>query len=124
MIGSMVRDRIEVRIVDAYSRAMSVAETIEAARALDPDIVGIGLPFSFSEKPAVEIAEGLKRFNNELPIVLGGIQATLNADAILRNPAVDAVVMGEGERTISDVMDLFLKGGFEEVRRILRKDCA
>jgi radical SAM superfamily enzyme YgiQ (UPF0313 family) len=93
-----------------------VPGTIDAALALEPDIVGSTLPFSFSQAPAVAIAEGLKKSRPDLPIIFGGIQATFSADALLRNPAIDAIVLGEGEQTFAELIELFVDGGFEAVK--------
>ena len=117
MIASMVRDKLDVAILDAYSLGLSVAETIDKALALEPDLVGIGLPFAFSEISATEVAGGLKSSKGDLPVIMGGIQATSRADHFLENTIADAVTLGEAERTVVDFADEFLTGGLDAVRR-------
>jgi anaerobic magnesium-protoporphyrin IX monomethyl ester cyclase len=116
MLGSMVRTRIDVRIIDAYSSAMTLDSTVIAALDAGPDIVGISLPYSLSEKSVVEIAGHLKSAVPNLPIVAGGVGATVRADALLESGFIDAVAIGEAETTIVDFVDMFVAGGIDAVR--------
>ena len=116
MLASMVRDRAVVEIIDAYSHALTIEETVKNTLDSNPDLVGIGLPFSFSEKPGRSIALGLKKSRPDLPIIMGGIQATFRADVLLEEGVCDAVAPGESELTFSDFIDRFTDGGIEAVR--------
>jgi len=117
MLAAMVRDLSDVTIIDAYSRALSVANTVDATLAREPDIVGIGMPFSFSETPALEIAEALKSVKKDLPIVAGGIHATVRAPALIENPHIDGLALGEAELTVAELIKSFIRGGWTEVAR-------
>ncbi len=117
MLAAMVRDSSDVTIVDAYSRALSVANTVDATLAREPDIVGIGMPFSFSEAPALEIAEALKSVRKDLPIVAGGIHATVRAPALIEYPFIDGLALGEAELTVAELVKTFIRGGWAEVAK-------
>jgi anaerobic magnesium-protoporphyrin IX monomethyl ester cyclase len=116
MLASMVRNRADVNIIDSLSLGMSVEDTVHAVEKLSPDIVGISIPFSFSEKTAYEIARDIKLVMPDVPIIFGGIHATTMTDDLLRNDYIDAVFLGEAEDTIVEFIDRFIKGGFESVR--------
>jgi len=117
MLASMVRDLSDVTIIDGYSRALSVANTVDATLAREPDIVGIGMPFSFSETPSLEIAEALKSVKKDLPIVAGGIHATVRAPALIENPHIDGLALGEAELTVAELVKTFIRGGWTEVAK-------
>jgi anaerobic magnesium-protoporphyrin IX monomethyl ester cyclase len=112
MIGSMVRDRIEVHIIDAYSPALSVDETVRASLEKNPDLIGVGIPFFVCKKSALEIAAKLKSERKDIPIITGGSAATIRADYLLETGLFDLVALGEAEMTISEIIDRYLKNGF------------
>jgi anaerobic magnesium-protoporphyrin IX monomethyl ester cyclase len=116
MLASMVRDRVDLSIIDALSLGMSVEDTVKAVEKESPDIVGISLPFSFSEKTACTIAEGIRLAMRDIPIIAGGIHATTMSDDLLRNEVADAVFLGEAEDTIVEFIDRFIENGCEGVR--------
>ena len=65
-----------------------------------PNIIGIGGIFSGAFKSLKLIAKGVKERFKNIPIVIGGIHATLFAKEILgKYSYIDYVVLGEGEST-------------------------
>jgi len=111
MLGAMVHETAEITIVDAYTNALSIEKTIEEALRFEPDITGIGIPFTFSQRPALEIASGIKSGLPGTFIVLGGIQASVRSDVLINRPDVDAVAVGEAEITFFELVDRFKQGG-------------
>ena len=70
-------------------------------------LVGISLCFQTRAGEFLALAARLKRENPAMVIVAGGHFATCAADEILRdNPAVDAIVIHEGEKAIVELADL------------------
>lgn len=58
----------------------------------------------------IEVAERIKKVNKKIKVILAGPHASLVAQNIIENYSfVDLVAMGEGERTVVDIM-LFLLG--------------
>ena len=51
------------------------------------------------------IAERLKQAQPGLRIVIGGPEVTPDNDWVLRHPAVDFAVVGEGEQTFADLLE-------------------
>lgn len=69
-----------------------------------PDIIGIS-SVSASYKKAIEIAEICKRFNSNVPIIMGGHHITAMPNTLSQH--MDIGVLGEGEQTIAEVCELF-----------------
>jgi radical SAM superfamily enzyme YgiQ (UPF0313 family) len=115
MLASMVRDFADVKIIDGYSHAASIEETIHTALNTSPDIIGISMPFAFSQKPAIEIARGIKLAIPDIPIITGGNQATFRSDEIIENPFIDYIILGEGEETFSELVKNIIDGNSDPV---------
>lgn len=72
-------------------------------REYGPDIVGISCLTSYRMN-SIRLAEITKKVNPKTTVVLGGIHATLMYKQILENfPAVDILVLGEGEITFYEL---------------------
>lgn len=109
----------EVRVVD------EACDGPVDASALDADLVGI-TAFTSQAPRAYAIARGLRA--REIPVVMGGIHATMCADEALGQ--VDAVVLREGEtvwpRVCADALAGALQrrydGGLADLDRTVRPD--
>ena len=84
----------------------TVRRVIERYR---PGLIGIsGVSWAF--KSAREAAQYIRTVS-KVPIVQGGIHASLVKDRILEHPEFDIVVVGEGEETIVDLANTLDAGG-------------
>lgn len=63
-----------------------------------------------------------KRLNPGIRIIAGGIHATILYDQLLRNFAIDYVVLGEGEATIVELLASLNSGGTENVSGIAYRE--
>lgn len=54
---------------------------------------------------AFELAERIKKAKKELPIILGGIHATISPEDCAKNPFIDFVAIGESENTMVDFIN-------------------
>ncbi|MGD0159511.1 MAG: cobalamin-dependent protein [Candidatus Bathyarchaeia archaeon] len=70
-----------------------------------PDIVGVTCLFSSRFPNALHVAKLVKEIDPEIPVVLGGIQPTVQTKEVLANSEVDFAVLGEGEQTMLDLMN-------------------
>ncbi|MFH1964538.1 MAG: radical SAM protein [Acidobacteriota bacterium] len=59
---------------------------------------------------AVEVCRLVKKKYPDLPIVWGGIHATIKPDQVLDNPFIDIVVIGEGEETFAELVEALESG--------------
>lgn len=73
-------------------------------RKYDPMLVGIELNWLHLSKGTLDLAKFLKEIHPDVPIVVGGVHATLFAGQVIKaSESVDVVVQGEGERIVEDV---------------------
>lgn len=83
-----------------------VRKTVERFR---PRLIGIsGVSWAF--KNALHVAEYVRTFT-DIPIVQGGIHASLVKEEILQHSAFDMVVVGEGEETLVHLANVLESGG-------------
>lgn len=84
--------------------------------------VGISMLTGKMISDGLEVAKLIKKYNANIPIVLGGVHPSLLPEQTLQDELVDIVVVGEGERTIQDLaMCLLNQGDLSGVRGIAYK---
>ncbi len=59
---------------------------------------------------AVEACRRVKKLHPGVPVVWGGIHATINPAQVLEKPYVDIVVIGEGEETFAELVEALERG--------------
>ncbi len=96
----------KVKLVDLLDGALPLAEIQEFA----PQAVGIGCSFTVDTYAVIEIARVLKQTLKKVFIFTGGHHASLNY-ADFFDPAIDAVVIGEGETTTPELVSALEGGG-------------
>lgn len=83
-----------------------------------PDIVGV-TAYSAESQEAKELCRRVKTALPEAVTVMGGYHATMATEDVLREPAVDFVVIGEGEETFPELLEALQRGeGLERVKGI------
>ena len=89
--------------------------------AHEPEILGF-MTECDSYHHVLQIMEAVKRLRPSCRCVLGGPHASAVAKATMaRRPFVDAIVIGEGERTIVDLIAAYAEGRAEAVPGVLRR---
>jgi anaerobic magnesium-protoporphyrin IX monomethyl ester cyclase len=82
----------------------------EIITGLKPKVVGIA-GTSHTRYASFDIARTVKKIDDKVFTVYGGSHATFTAEDTLRHiPEIDAVVRGEGEETMFEVMETVLRG--------------
>ncbi len=100
-----------VAVIDAHALRWGLNEIIATARELRPALIGISA-MTYQILQAAATAEALKRELPGVPIALGGAHATAVPRRTLDEfSAFDAVLAGEGEITIGQVLDDIRDGG-------------
>ncbi len=90
---------------------------LEALNNAAADIYGFSA-YIWNVRELCEFAADLKRLRPSSLIVLGGPEASYNADELLsKNPSIDCVITGEGEHAFSELVRKFDSG--EEIARII-----
>ncbi len=94
---------IQVGIIDCYAAPATAEAVLEKILAISPDIVGFSCTTS-SFLEGYRVAELLKQLRPDIITVVGGAHACTIGAALLDSfPAIDYLVIGEGEQTMLDL---------------------
>ncbi len=94
-------------------------ELLKSLKENRPKILGLSAMESFLLDAVFRLAKTAKKYDPELFIVLGGVNATAMDEKILKTGDVDAVVRGEGEVTFAKLCQSVLsQGSLSNVRGI------
>lgn len=117
------QDRIDATVLDAGNHfaqehfgPAELAEyvkgsLIERVAATKPDVIGIGAVFSGAFGALRDFAQGIKASFPHIPIVIGGIHATIFAREILEQyEYIDYVILGEGEYSFLQLVKRITSG--------------
>ncbi|MFI5350568.1 MAG: B12-binding domain-containing radical SAM protein [Elusimicrobiota bacterium] len=121
-------DEMYRAIAGAPAGCLEAALDREAAEivAAAPDIVGFTVQFS-TESCSLELARRVKTLAPKTAVVFGGAQCVRETKAFdfIRDPFVDAVCLGEGDRSFPEFVSAFEPGGaIPPVAGFLTKDGA
>jgi len=72
-----------------------------------PEVIGVANLFSTQIKKALGFTEYIKSVYPNAKIVVGGPHATARPEEFLISPNIDLVVIGEGEITLSSIIDYY-----------------
>ncbi len=92
-----------VEIVDVAAARLTLEETVARVREKNPAYVGLGASTVLIDT-ALQIARAVRAALPAAKIVLGGVHPTIFPDAVLAHDFVDYVVRGEGELTMSELV--------------------
>ena len=104
--GALIDAGYEVDLLDADFGNMKIPQIVTSVVAKKPDIVLLGHSGSTSAQPIInEITQLIRQQQPEICIVIGGVFPTFHWNDILRkNPQIDYIVCGEGEKTITKLI--------------------
>ncbi len=90
-----------------------------------PDVVGF-TTFLWNIEKTLQVSELLKKKNERLIILWGGVEATIQRENYMKGyPCVDVIVAGEGERAFLGLLKVFMtagKEGLDKVRGIVYRE--
>ena len=99
----------EVQMLDNYLMKKPLDEVKQLVSKLSPQIVGITCG-SATYSRCIETAKAIKETLPDCRIVVGGWHASYVPDSLLGNPEIDYVVMGEGERAMTELAACITNG--------------
>jgi len=106
-IASFIEKDYEIRIFDSYDRK----DYLKALEHLDRAIcVGISAMTGYQITDGLNFAKLVRSKNSKIPIVWGGIHATINPIQTAQSPYVDIVVRGPGEETFAELVRVLDRG--------------
>ncbi|WP_298229508.1 glycosyltransferase [Gryllotalpicola sp.] len=104
LIPPLLRAGHSVEVIDLNNETLSQVETIDRIVALRPDVVGFSVKTA-TMKSSRLLGRSIRPLLPETRIILGGPHATLCGSDLIHEGWVDAVMAGEGEERIADVVD-------------------
>ena len=106
-----------VSVWDLNFRKLDWEEIVKAK------IIGISM-LSFMRKDAYKLIKEIREKNKDVKIVIGGMHATALPKILVDNLQIDASVIGEGELTMKELADHWIKGEGElkDIKGIATKE--
>ncbi len=92
-------------IIDALRFGLSEEEVMDRAAAFAPDVVGV-TSLTFDASPAASLISRFKDRWANIPVVVGGPHATTVGPSLLEKVRADYLVIGEGEDTLIELLDM------------------
>ncbi len=118
LAAALERGGHRVKILDAGVLGQSERRMARFIEEFSPEVIGITAQTAYYSR-AVGVARLAKRLNSACPVVLGGPHPSILADETIKEPAVDFVVVGEGDESVVELVSCLEKGrGLESVRGI------
>jgi radical SAM superfamily enzyme YgiQ (UPF0313 family) len=99
----------DVRVMDGWDFRTSVEEIRPVLESWRPDVVGISA-MTFLLGHVMEFARIVKDVDPRTHVTIGGYHTRLFPNETLANPAVDSIVVGEGEITFPDLVARLERG--------------
>jgi len=111
LIAAEVRQAgYRVRVVDANGLRLSDEQVMAEIEELNPAVIGIGgLITTYGW--VKQISHTIRKERPDTPIIVGGSVGTSIPETMLKNTAVDIIVMGEGDLTTLELLPALLNGG-------------
>jgi radical SAM superfamily enzyme YgiQ (UPF0313 family)/GT2 family glycosyltransferase len=109
-VAAAVRDAgYRVRVIDNYLDALPNGRVADEIIALSPRVAGFSVTV-VNKANALGIAADVKRRDPRLKTVFGGPHATIMPLDLISDPAVDYVVVGEGEQSMPLLLGAIMRG--------------
>ena len=109
--GKIVKSRVDF---DSYKDLNNIISEF------DPDLIGVSA-MTFHKDFFHKSIKKIRDQGYNKPIVVGGPHPTTSYEEVLKDDNIDLCVLGEGEVTLSDIVNLLMKGkeiNFEELSKI------
>lgn len=107
--GALEQAGFQVELLDNYLLKKPIEYVKQEAKRLAPEILGITCG-SVTYKRCIETAKAVKEVLPSCKVVVGGWHPSYLPESMLQHPAIDYVVMGEGERAIVELAKSITKG--------------
>ena len=94
-----------VQMFDTCHPRMKMADIIRAMDEEQPDVIALSFLSTTTYPGAKAMAAELKSAAPDIPIIMGGVFASMNAEYILKDcPQADCIGVGEGEELLPDYL--------------------
>ena len=103
-------EKIYGKIVKSRLDFNSYSEITKIINDFKPDIIGISV-MTFYKKFVHRVVDFIREQGIETPIFLGGPYPTGDYENALKNENIDICMLGEGEKTLSDLINRMINNG-------------
>ncbi len=104
LLGAMVKDLVDVKIIDAQFYDMTQETFAEEIKNFSPDFVGISV-MSSEYRDTLDIsAKIVKDIDKNIIVIAGGVHVTTNYNYVVKNENIDYCVRGEGEYVLKQLI--------------------
>lgn len=112
----------EVAVLDTQVENMDYPEIKERIKEIKPDVVGIQA-LTFTLVDVLKTAQIVKDISKQILVVIGGPHTSIFPKETVQFPEVDFVVIGEGEKTLTGLVDnVYDKEKIKEIKGICFKE--
>ncbi|MCX6639823.1 MAG: radical SAM protein [bacterium] len=94
----------QITVLDGRSELPSEDQVFETVKRVQPDLVGV-TSFTMENRTAHRYVELAKQYRKDCATVIGGPYGTSDAAEALNDPNLDFSVRGEGEATLTGLLD-------------------
>ncbi|MCP4157183.1 MAG: AMP-binding protein, partial [bacterium] len=102
--------RVQVRIVKSRLDFDNYGELKEILEEYRPQVIGVRTLTFFRNFVHKTIAM-IRQWGNRMPVIAGGPHATTNYESLLQDKNFDLVVFGEGELTLTELIEKMIEAG-------------
>lgn len=103
LLAAMVKDIVDVKIVDAQFYGMTEDAFRKEVEDYDPDYVGISVMTS-EYRDTLDVAARIVKSVKDAIVIAGGVHVTTCSERVMRNKNIDYCVRGEGEYVLRDLI--------------------
>lgn len=103
-LAAHARAHADVALADMRGKGHDVEAHAERLLAESPDMIGLSINSAPHTKYALGLAEAIKRRRGDVRVLAGGQQATFLVEEMLGPGHIDAVVRGEGEYCLCEIL--------------------
>ncbi|MBF0155533.1 MAG: radical SAM protein [Magnetococcales bacterium] len=103
-LGAMVRDFVEIRVVDPHRYNWTRERFQEEIRSYRPDFVGISQLTSEYAEVLHTASRLVKEIDPGIIVIAGGTHVTTTCATILHDPCIDYACRGEGEYLLRELL--------------------
>jgi len=110
LAATAIHTGTETCIVEAAAQDLSIEQTLKEVMDFRPDIVGISAT-TVGISAAWELSDKIKQISSDTIVIIGGPHVSaLPQESLSKCASVDITVIGEGERTLEDILQRFPEG--------------
>ena len=107
--GALEKAGFQVEVLDNYLLKKPIEDVKQEVKRLAPEMLGMTCG-SVTYRRCIETAKAVKEVLPACKVVVGGWHPSYLPESMLEHPAIDYVIMGEGERAIVEFAKSITKG--------------